>query len=868
MANLQEIAQWEDNVYRLETADPIVGGENGLANRQAKQLANRTAWLKRAVDSILSSDSILPNQPNLIGLPSMTFTKVTVSETGIVIKGEYATFQDIQGTIHPEQLPLATSQEVGAVKISNSLNLNDERTAASSKAIKAVNDTKLDRSGGTLTGKTEIQYDAVDDLDIMNKRSTQTLVEEVVDERVTEIQEGMLGSLGNYALLDGNNTFTGEMNIQDPTAPDHATNKDYVDNNFVPVKGNTLIDGKLSTNQTEFASRDYITKKFLDDYGVTKTALNNALAETRSNIVINQGNHGFVVGDVIRLQGSTWVKALASSVDTLGVLMVQKVIDVGSFIGTQIGKVVGLSNLAFGKYYFLSETIPGKIVINEPSSNSQPIFYATSTTEGLVLPYRPSQTGWMDISTGETAITKIQQVDSGSASFSLVVDSGYIPFFPEPNGLIGVNRTPEGTVFAASKGTGTTVRIFRLDKNEKNMFLWTHIATSPNISSIDFTLPAAYFLSGDRVVITHGAISGTVGQGGIWHSQATLLTTSTGSILVNTINSLYAIEQYSGILESSDGNFMYIMNSGNSHLMEFRLSDMVMTRQIDIMVPNEGGSCGDYIDGNVSVRISDNPDTVLVIGGHGSCPEPMQAINVGFIVNLVDGTRRLTTTNPYNQMYGTGVLYNNRYYNFTGHLFHNDPFGSLTTRCWYYDIATDTYNLLPDIPRAIKYPRSFVFNNGQRDLIVIMGGDVAIAGTFMKNPSIFFFDPATNEWAEFPNQNTGWVKHANGLIEQWGEWFPSSGDYIMNLGESDDQDVYERATVVFKIPFPNQCLNALATINYSGNVSGSNNLNVYDLTKTTMKIQYEYDNPNNILMKRSPLDDSNRMSYMWRAIGY
>ena len=46
MGNLKEQAVWEDKVYQIELTDPVVGGEDGISNRQAKQLANRTAWLK------------------------------------------------------------------------------------------------------------------------------------------------------------------------------------------------------------------------------------------------------------------------------------------------------------------------------------------------------------------------------------------------------------------------------------------------------------------------------------------------------------------------------------------------------------------------------------------------------------------------------------------------------------------------------------------------------------------------------------------------------------------------------------------------------------------------------------------------------
>ena len=51
MTNLVETERWEDGVYQLETSDPVVGGPEGIDNLQAKQLANRTRYLKKAVEA-------------------------------------------------------------------------------------------------------------------------------------------------------------------------------------------------------------------------------------------------------------------------------------------------------------------------------------------------------------------------------------------------------------------------------------------------------------------------------------------------------------------------------------------------------------------------------------------------------------------------------------------------------------------------------------------------------------------------------------------------------------------------------------------------------------------------------------------------
>ena len=52
MANLTLTRQWVENIYQLETSDPVMGGPDGVDNRQAKELGARTNWLKDQVDGI------------------------------------------------------------------------------------------------------------------------------------------------------------------------------------------------------------------------------------------------------------------------------------------------------------------------------------------------------------------------------------------------------------------------------------------------------------------------------------------------------------------------------------------------------------------------------------------------------------------------------------------------------------------------------------------------------------------------------------------------------------------------------------------------------------------------------------------------
>lgn len=56
--NLGETETYEPGIYQLEITDPVIAGPDGIDNLQAKQLANRTNWLKAKIDSILGMSFI------------------------------------------------------------------------------------------------------------------------------------------------------------------------------------------------------------------------------------------------------------------------------------------------------------------------------------------------------------------------------------------------------------------------------------------------------------------------------------------------------------------------------------------------------------------------------------------------------------------------------------------------------------------------------------------------------------------------------------------------------------------------------------------------------------------------------------------
>lgn len=107
---------------------------------------------------------------------------------------------------------------------------------------------------------------------------------------------------------------------------------------------------------------------------------------------VTQSSHGFSVGDVIYFDGSSYATAQADDATTLGVFLVSAVADANTFTATFSGKISGLTGLTAGEYYFVSTSSAGDYTSTAPTSGySNPILLALSSTEAVVLPFRPTE---------------------------------------------------------------------------------------------------------------------------------------------------------------------------------------------------------------------------------------------------------------------------------------------------------------------------------------------------------------------------------------------------------------------------------------------------------------------------------------------
>lgn len=93
--------------------------------------------------------------------------------------------------------------------------------------------------------------------------------------------------------------------------------------------------------------------------------------------LITQASHGFAVGDVLYLSGSTYTKAIATAANTAEVVgIVSRVVSSSQFEMTLSGEISGLIASSFaegtlpavGEALFLSDSVAGKLTITEPST--------------------------------------------------------------------------------------------------------------------------------------------------------------------------------------------------------------------------------------------------------------------------------------------------------------------------------------------------------------------------------------------------------------------------------------------------------------------------------------------------------------------
>lgn len=96
MADLPELSEWASGIYQLETSDPVLAGPEGIDNLQAKQLANRTRWLREQLEQLDHKQSVRAATTTNIALNALQTIDGVVLEAGnrVLVKDQAAASQN------------------------------------------------------------------------------------------------------------------------------------------------------------------------------------------------------------------------------------------------------------------------------------------------------------------------------------------------------------------------------------------------------------------------------------------------------------------------------------------------------------------------------------------------------------------------------------------------------------------------------------------------------------------------------------------------------------------------------------------------------------------------------------------------------
>jgi hypothetical protein len=127
----------------------------------------------------------------------------------------------------------------------------------------------------------------------------------------------------------------------------------------------------------------------------TRFDLNAIVSQPYLSRQIIQNAHGFVVGNILRLNGAVYVLAQANAAANANVIgMVSGVIDVNTFDLTFGGYIPTLNGLTVGSLYFLSPFAAGASTLaapNVPGQIYKPLLIADTATSCYWLNYQGNQ---------------------------------------------------------------------------------------------------------------------------------------------------------------------------------------------------------------------------------------------------------------------------------------------------------------------------------------------------------------------------------------------------------------------------------------------------------------------------------------------
>ena len=271
MANVPETATYEAGVYQIETVDPVLGGLNGIANTQAKQLANRTKYLKERADAV---DAAKGASASLVARLDAVDSKVAatspdmmeafyaliieaMSKGGLALRENMKTinqrFQTGQATIRTAGVITGCDVTAGGTGRLVNLSAGSIYVAGQMQGIMAqVSTASVAQNTGASAGVVELYIDATGDMKATNlneKSPTGTLLVYQVTVPAGNIVENLTGcTFTKVAAIEPNYPmFFSALPKASVALPYKMASVDYrVDLEIVSLVGSGQQLGRLS----------------------------------------------------------------------------------------------------------------------------------------------------------------------------------------------------------------------------------------------------------------------------------------------------------------------------------------------------------------------------------------------------------------------------------------------------------------------------------------------------------------------------------------------------------------------------------------------------------------------------------------------
>lgn len=202
MSLLPESNAWPAGIYQLEETDPVQGGPNGKSNQQAKELANRTVYLKTLVDNLgtgkLDLAALATPAQAVAGTDNVTWmTPLRVAQAIVALATIAAASETVAGKVE-----LATSAET----VTGTDTVRATHPAGVKAAISAAIAAIVDSSPTTLDTLNELAAALGDDPNFATTVMTLLGGKQPLDATLTALS-GLATSANQMAYSTGADSF-------------------------------------------------------------------------------------------------------------------------------------------------------------------------------------------------------------------------------------------------------------------------------------------------------------------------------------------------------------------------------------------------------------------------------------------------------------------------------------------------------------------------------------------------------------------------------------------------------------------------------------------------------------------------------------